>query len=159
MPRTRRSSGSGTCGCPARGGRRRPVPAGRPSSPSRRRRASLLSPPAQSARPPWPCAEGSGRSHTARGGAAWLSSRRTHPKGRGQGMVEGGRRKWYALALLCTVQFMVVLDIAIVNVALPSIQKDLHFTQESLQWVITAYALVFGGFLLLGGRSADLLGR
>ena len=74
-------------------------------------------------------------------------------------MVGAGRRKWYALALLCTVQFMVVLDIAIVNVALPSIQKELHFTQESLQWVISAYALVFGGFLLLGGRSADLLGR
>jgi EmrB/QacA subfamily drug resistance transporter len=52
-----------------------------------------------------------------------------------------------------------VLDIAIVNVALPSIQKDLHFTQENLQWVISAYALVFGGFLLLGGRSADILGR
>ena len=74
-------------------------------------------------------------------------------------MVATGRRKWYALALLCVVQFMVVLDIAIVNVALPSIQKDLHFTQESLQWVISAYALVFGGFLLLGGRAADLLGR
>ena len=70
-----------------------------------------------------------------------------------------GRTKWYALALLCVVQFMVVLDIAIVNVALPSIQEDLHFTQESLQWVISAYALVFGGFLLLGGRAADLLGR
>ncbi len=74
-------------------------------------------------------------------------------------MVASTRRRWYALALLCTVQFMVVLDIAIVNVALPSIQKDLHFSQESLQWVISAYALVFGGFLLLGGRSADLLGR
>jgi EmrB/QacA subfamily drug resistance transporter len=74
-------------------------------------------------------------------------------------MVASTKKRWYALALLCTVQFMVVLDIAIVNVALPSIQKDLHFTQESLQWVISAYALVFGGFLLLGGRSADLLGR
>src|SRR6188472_4681583 len=68
-------------------------------------------------------------------------------------------RKWYALALLCTVQFMVVLDIAIVNVALPSIQSDLGFSQENLQWVISAYALVFGGFLLLGGRAADMLGR
>src|SRR5947209_1954541 len=54
---------------------------------------------------------------------------------------------------------MVVLDIAIVNVALPSIQKDLGFSQENLQWVISAYALLFGGFLLLGGRLADLLGR
>jgi EmrB/QacA subfamily drug resistance transporter len=68
-------------------------------------------------------------------------------------------RKWLALALLCTVQFMVVLDIAIVNVALPSIQADLGFSQENLQWVISAYALFFGGFLLLGGRAADLLGR
>src|SRR4051812_28615091 len=69
------------------------------------------------------------------------------------------RRKWFALALLCTVQFMVVLDIAVVNVALPSIQADLGFSPENLQWVISAYALLFGGFLLLGGRAADLLGR
>ena len=69
------------------------------------------------------------------------------------------RRRWLALALLCVVQFMVVLDIAIVNVALPSIQIDLGFSQSDLQWVISAYALVFGGFLLLGGRAADMLGR
>ena len=69
------------------------------------------------------------------------------------------RRRWYALALLCVVQFMVVLDIAIVNVALPSIQADLNFSDENLQWVISAYSLVFGGFLLLGGRLADILGR
>src|SRR3954451_5566535 len=69
------------------------------------------------------------------------------------------RRTWLALALLCVVQFMVVLDVAIVNVALPSIQVDLGFSQSDLQWVISAYALVFGGFLLLGGRAADLLGR
>jgi EmrB/QacA subfamily drug resistance transporter len=68
-------------------------------------------------------------------------------------------RRWLALALLCVVQFMVVLDIAIVNVALPSIQVDLGFSQSDLQWVISAYALVFGGFLLLGGRAADMLGR
>ncbi len=74
-------------------------------------------------------------------------------------MVTSERRKWLALALLCVVQFMVVLDIAIVNVALPSIKVDLGFSQENLQWVISAYALVFGGFLLLGGRAADLLGR
>jgi EmrB/QacA subfamily drug resistance transporter len=74
-------------------------------------------------------------------------------------MVASDRRKWLALALLCAVQFMVVLDIAIVNVALPSIKIDLGFSQEDLQWVISAYALVFGGFLLLGGRAADLLGR
>src|SRR5881396_2905975 len=74
-------------------------------------------------------------------------------------MVTSDRRKWLALALLCVVQFMVVLDIAIVNVALPSIKDDLGFSQANLQWVISAYALVFGGFLLLGGRAADLLGR
>ena len=74
-------------------------------------------------------------------------------------MVASDRRKWLALALLCVVQFMVVLDIAIVNVALPSIKDDLGFSEANLQWVISAYALVFGGFLLLGGRAADLLGR
>src|SRR2546422_4370740 len=74
-------------------------------------------------------------------------------------MVATERRKWLALALLSAVQFMVVLDIAIVNVALPSIKIDLGFSQENLQWVISAYALLFGGFLLLGGRAADLLGR
>src|SRR5213595_2699803 len=74
-------------------------------------------------------------------------------------MVASDQRKWLALALLCVVQFMVVLDIAIVNVALPSIKDDLGFSQANLQWVISADALVFGGFLLLGGRAADLLGR
>src|SRR3982751_340926 len=74
-------------------------------------------------------------------------------------MVTTDRRKWLALALLSAVQFMVVLDVAIVNVALPSIKVDLGFSQEDLQWVISAYALVFGGFLLLGGRAADMLGR
>ena len=74
-------------------------------------------------------------------------------------MIESNRRKWFALALLLGVQFMVVLDIAIVNVALPSIQTDLGFSQENLQWVVSAYALLFGGFLLLGGRIADIYGR
>src|ERR671919_1105783 len=74
-------------------------------------------------------------------------------------MMASNRRKWYGLALLLLVQFMVVLDIAIVNVALPSIQTDLGFSQENLQWVVSAYALLFGGFLLLGGRVADLIGR
>jgi len=74
-------------------------------------------------------------------------------------MVASGKHKWMALALLSVVQFMLVLDIAIVNVALPSIKVDLGFSQENLQWVISAYALVFGGFLLLGGRAADILGR
>ena len=74
-------------------------------------------------------------------------------------MVASQRLKWYALILLCMTQFVVVLDIAVVNVALPSIQKDLGFSQENLQWVISAYALVFGGFMLLGGRLADIMGR
>ena len=69
------------------------------------------------------------------------------------------RRRWLALAVLALAQFMVVLDVAIVNVALPSIKTDLHFSQENLQWVITAYSIFFGGVLLLGGRLADLLGR
>ena len=68
-------------------------------------------------------------------------------------------KRWFGLAVIVAAQFMVVLDVAIVNVALPSIKTDLHFSQESLQWVITAYAIFFGGVLLLGGRLADLLGR
>jgi EmrB/QacA subfamily drug resistance transporter len=68
-------------------------------------------------------------------------------------------RRWKALILICTAIFVVVLDIAIVNVALPSIGKDLHFAERNLQWVITAYSLTYGGFLLLGGRAADLIGR
>src|SRR5919204_6274634 len=67
--------------------------------------------------------------------------------------------RWAALALVVAAQFMVVLDLAIVNVALATIKSDLDFSQASLQWVISAYAIVFGGFLLLGGRLADLLGR
>src|ERR1700693_5559713 len=73
--------------------------------------------------------------------------------------LEQNRRRWLALAVIVAAQFMVVLDIAIVNVALPSIKTDLHFNQENLQWVITAYSILFGGVLLLGGRLADLLGR
>jgi EmrB/QacA subfamily drug resistance transporter len=73
--------------------------------------------------------------------------------------VEQNRKRWLALAVIVAAQFMVVLDVAIVNVALPSIKTDLHFNQENLQWVITAYSILFGGVLLLGGRLADLLGR
>jgi EmrB/QacA subfamily drug resistance transporter len=68
-------------------------------------------------------------------------------------------RRWLALGLLCVAQFMVVLDASIVNVALPSIGGALDFSQENLSWVVNAYVLTFGGFLLLGGRLADLLGR
>ena len=73
--------------------------------------------------------------------------------------VEHDRRRWIVLAVIVAAQFMVVLDVAIVNVALPTIKTDLHFSQESLQWVVTAYSILFGGVLLLGGRMADLLGR
>src|SRR4030081_2156545 len=69
------------------------------------------------------------------------------------------RRRWIALGLLATAQFVVVLDASIVNVALPSIGRGLHFSQNSLSWVVNAYVLTFGGFLLLGGRMGDLVGR
>ena len=68
-------------------------------------------------------------------------------------------KRWRAFALLAVAFFMTVIDLTIVNVSLPTIGRDLHFSQTSLQWVVTAYALTFGGFLLLGGRAADLLGR
>src|SRR5215469_10769608 len=64
-----------------------------------------------------------------------------------------------ALVLICAVQMMVILDGTIVNIALPSIQRELHFSSTGLEWVIAAYALAFGGLLLLGGRSGDLFGR
>lgn len=69
------------------------------------------------------------------------------------------RSPWFCFVIVAIAQFMVVLDISITNVALPTIQKQLHFSIESLQWIVTAYALTFGGFLLLGGRTADLFGR
>src|ERR1044072_8833512 len=68
-------------------------------------------------------------------------------------------RRWWALALLCGAFFMVLLDGTIVLVALPSIGADLGFSEQGLQWVLSAYALSFGGLLMLGGRAADLLGR
>jgi EmrB/QacA subfamily drug resistance transporter len=74
-------------------------------------------------------------------------------------ILEKSERRWSALALIVTAQFMVILDVAIVNVALPSIKTDLNFSPANLQWVISAYAILFGGALLLGGRLADLLGR
>jgi EmrB/QacA subfamily drug resistance transporter len=68
-------------------------------------------------------------------------------------------RRRYTLILCCLAQFMVILDVSVVNVALPSIQRDLHFSDVDLQWVVSAYTLTFAGFLLLGGRAADLLGQ
>src|ERR1700679_4228367 len=69
------------------------------------------------------------------------------------------RRRWIALAVLCLGQLMMVLDATIVNVALPSIQHDLNFSQNNLTWVIDGYLITFGGFLLLAGRLGDLVGR
>src|SRR5689334_8312052 len=69
------------------------------------------------------------------------------------------RRRWMALAVVCMAQLMIVLDATIVNVALPSIQHDLHFSQANLTWVVNAFLITFGSFLLLAGRLSDLLGR
>ena len=74
-------------------------------------------------------------------------------------MSPGFDRRWLTLAIVGAAFFMTILDVAIVNVAIPSIQTDLHIQEKTVQWVITAYAITFGGFLLLGGRMADLLGR
>src|ERR1043165_3798790 len=67
--------------------------------------------------------------------------------------------RWRAFAVLAVSFFMTVVDLTIVNVALPTIGRKLHFPESDLQWVVTGYGLTFGGFLLLGGRAADLLGR
>lgn len=76
-----------------------------------------------------------------------------------QSLAKHSENKWVILALLALAQFMVILDVAIVNVALPTISRKLHFAPNDLQWVVTAYTLTFGGFLLLGGRASDLFGR
>src|SRR6516162_880538 len=77
----------------------------------------------------------------------------------GQSSFLGTRRGKLTLAFLCMVGFLDFVDASIVNVALPTIRHDLHFSVQSLQWVLSGYLLTYGGFLLLGGRSADLLGR
>ena len=69
------------------------------------------------------------------------------------------RRRWIALLIVCLAQLMIVLDTTIVNVALPSIQSDLHFAQGNLTWVVDAYLITFGGLLLLAGTMGDLVGR
>src|ERR1700704_3007398 len=74
-------------------------------------------------------------------------------------MPDSSRKRWLALIVLCLGDLMTVLDTTIVNVALPSIREDLAFSQTSLVWVINAYMLTFGGFLLLGGRLGDLYGN
>jgi MFS family permease len=78
---------------------------------------------------------------------------------REEAAVSGEVRRWRAFSLIAVAFLMIVVDLTITNVALPTIGRKLHFPQQDLQWVVTAYALTFGGFLLLGGRAADLLGR
>src|SRR3954453_1685049 len=75
------------------------------------------------------------------------------------GSKSSSTNRWAVLVVVCLAQFMVILDATIVNVALPSIQRGLHFSATDLQWVINSYTLMFGGFLLLGGRAADFFGR
>src|ERR1044071_631787 len=84
-----------------------------------------------------------------------LSGEIAYRKGQGLNQV----RRWRAFAVLAVSFFMTIVDLAIVNVALPTIGRDLHMPGSALQWVVTGYGLTFGGFLLLGGRAADLLGR
>jgi MFS transporter len=100
--------------------------------------------------------------------ASWAFSRQESDRGNVMsedgaptqpGLSRGSVNPWLVLVLICVAQFMVVLDATIVNVALPSIQTDLGLSVANLQWIINAYTLVFGGFLLLGGRAGDLLGR
>src|ERR1700689_5984048 len=82
-----------------------------------------------------------------------------HEPERGAADGVSDRSRWLALYVLCTGMLMIVLDVTIVNVALPSIQEDLHFTSTSLAWVVNAYLIAFGGLLLLAGRFGDLIGR
>ncbi len=83
----------------------------------------------------------------------------TNDVSHGEAAIPGEVRRWRAFSLLAVAYFMTIVDLTIVNVALPTIGRKLHFPQSDLQWVVTAYSLTFGGFLLLGGRAADLLGR
>src|SRR5437588_12866786 len=83
-----------------------------------------------------------------------------HPSSNGQGaLTASNRRRWAALVVLCLGQLMIVLDVTVVNVALPTIQRNLHFSQASLAWVVNAYLLTFGGLMLLAGRLGDVVGR
>ena len=87
------------------------------------------------------------------------SAKEQAPPVTGSSLVLRSRLGALTLMLLCAVQFLDIVDSAIVNVALPSIQRSLHFSQQNLQWVASGYILTYGGFLLLGGRLGDLLGR
>src|SRR2546427_12433877 len=95
-----------------------------------------------------------GRSRETSRAAAGVPS-----QGQEQMSREHTTHRWWVLAVVGAAFFMTILDVAIVTVAIPSIQKDLHIAESTVQWTLTAYAITFGGFLLLGGRVADLLGR
>src|SRR5438034_6678003 len=88
-----------------------------------------------------------------------VSSGNSQARDEGDSMSIEGRRRWFALYVLCLGSLMIVLDVTIVNVALPSIREDLDFSETSLAWVVNAYLLTYGGFLLLGGRLGDLFGH
>src|SRR5213592_2755264 len=88
-----------------------------------------------------------------------VSSGNAKARDEGDSMSIEGRRRWFALYVLCLGSLMIVLDVTIVNVALPSIREDLDFSETSLAWVVNGYLLTYGGFLLLGGRLGDLFGH
>src|SRR6187402_2784039 len=89
----------------------------------------------------------------------WGRTGRTQRRGRISMTIDDTRRKWLALIVLCLGDLLIVLDVSIVNVALPSIREDLGFTESSLAWVLNAYTLTFGCFMLLAGRMGDLYGH
>src|SRR3954463_13064880 len=96
----------------------------------------------------------------ARGGPTHMTTTETAPQAKTEDLDERApRRSWIALYVLCAAMLMIVLDGTIVNVALPSIQDDLGFSQSSLAWVVNAYLIPFGGLLLLAGRLGDLVGQ
>src|SRR5205823_11300160 len=104
--------------------------------------------------------------HLASDDSPWYSDHQSISESYGERMITilksfitEKRRRWIALAVVCMGQLMMVLDATIVNVALPSMQRDLGFSQANLAWVIDAYMIAFGSFLLLAGRLGDLLGR
>src|SRR5262249_59073403 len=104
-------------------------------------------------------APGCRRRPDARKDASSTLGRSRRARRRGRHMTRGQTHRRWVLAVVGAAFFMTILDVAIVTVAIPSIQRDLHIAESTVQWTLTAYAITFGGFLLLGGRMSDLLGR
>src|SRR3954451_13561109 len=96
--------------------------------------------------------------HRSEGGKS-MASQDSTALGHSESVSTSDRRRWIALYVLCAGMLMIVLDVTVVNVALPTIQDDLSFSQSSLAWVVNAYLISFGGLLLLAGRFGDILGR